>query len=167
VLYRFATDIWFGYMWRQQGYAYSVLAHYSNQLDWNSLHHFIDSLVSLGSEWHGTTSQGRSVSVYLAGGCVDWSVGYVAMCGDGSRVSPTFAEDLVRLQRDGTFSDTYACNFRADDGTGAHSAVAMSGLIPRQRSATGSFADRLSDIDDRADRAWACRANVSWQAHPI
>ena len=53
LMYRFNGDISLGYAWRQGPYSYIVSEHDSNQVGWQFVRDFIDSLAPLGTEWTG------------------------------------------------------------------------------------------------------------------
>lgn len=168
-MYRFQMDKWFGYMWRHQGFAYSVFARYSPRVGWGFMRKFVESLYPLGRLWSGHTSQGWPVSVYLSRGGVDWTVFSVLQCADGSRLKVDIDEDLVGINHGGTFSDSYSFPWLADHGMLQHEMLSMRGKLPASAdaSATGSFDAHTVSVRHPRARYWNCGAQLSWEAGPV
>ncbi len=169
VMYRFQTNAWFGYMWKDQGFAYSVFAQNSSQVRWGFVRNFVGSLRPLGRLWDGLTSEGLLISVYRSSAGLDWFVYWNGTCADGSRLGAGWDEDLVGVKRDGTFFDSYSWNWIGNDGTHVRETLTMRGKIPASAgtSAAGFFSAHTANRYDQSDRAWQCDGNVSWQATAI
>jgi hypothetical protein len=168
-MHRFQTDMWFGYMWKQQGFAYSVFARYSPRVGWEYMRKFVKSLYPVGHLWTGRTSQGQQVSLYLSRGGLDWFLFDNFNCADGSPLSGGWDEDLVGVNRDGTFADSYAYNWTTRDGTRQHETLSMRGKFPASTGAsvTGSFDAHSARVHHPRERSWNCGAKISWQASPF
>ncbi len=166
-LYRFETDMWFGYMWKQQGFAYSVFARYSPRVGWGFVRQFVESLYPLGRLWRGRTSQGRAVSLYLSLGGLDWTLFSNQNCADGSS-STNWDGDLVGVNHDGSFADSYSYTWTAD-GILQRTRLSMSGKLPASADApaTGSFDTHSVSVHHPRDPSWNCGAEVRWQASPV
>ena len=173
LLFQFSTDIRFGYAWLQQGYTYSVLSHWwlgSPQFRWNNMRQFIDFLYPLGTEWTGRTSQGQPLSLYRSPGGLDWYVGWIGDCADGSQTSANWEEDLTDVKRDGSFTDSYSYSTTTSDGiTNLRDDVAFSGRFPASAASTvtESFGAHLVNADDPTDQGWDCQAGVNWHARLV
>ncbi|MEA2210630.1 MAG: hypothetical protein QOF83_578 [Solirubrobacteraceae bacterium] len=167
--YRFQTDRWFGYMWKQQGFAYSVFARYSRRIGWTFMRDFVGSLHPLGRLWNGRTSQGTRVRLYLSRGGLDWEVFSIGNCADGSKTGVGIDEDLIGVHHDGTFTDSYSDDFIANDGMLHRSTASMRGRFPAPTGAAviGSFDFHDTKLHHPQDRASNCGARITWQANPI
>jgi hypothetical protein len=168
-LYRFHMDNWFGYMWEQQGFAYSVFARYSPRVGWWFVRQFVESLYPLGRLWTGRTTQGKPVSLYLSRGGLDWLLFSNWNCADGSSIGPNWNGDLVGVNRDGTFADSYSDTWTADNGMLQRETLSMRGKFPAAADArvTGLFQVQSVSVHHPRDRHWNCGAKVSWQASPV
>ncbi len=167
-LYRFETDMWFGYMWKQQGFAYSVFARYSPRVGWGFVRQFVESLYPLGRLWRGRTSQGQAVSLYLSRGGLDWTLFSNLNCADGGFYQ-AWDGDLVGVNHDGTFADSYSYTWTAANGMLQREILAMRGKIPASAGAsvTGSFDAHSVSVHHPRGRSFNCGTKVSWQASPV
>jgi hypothetical protein len=166
--YRFETDRWFGYMWKQQGFAYSVLARYSPRIGWGFVRRFVDLLYPLGRLWTGRTSQGQMVSLYRSRGGIDWEVDAVETCADGSTVDIA-DEQLTGVKPDGTFVDLYSLYYTANGGTLLRETFTMRGRFPASTGAPviGSADDHDVSVRHPRDPSENCSARFTWQANPV
>lgn len=167
-LYRFETDMWFGYMWKQQGFAYSVFARYSPRVGWGFVPQFVESLYPLGRLWSGRTLQGQGVSLYLSHGGLDWSLFSNLNCADGSFYPQTWDGDLVGVNHHGTFADSYSFTWTAANVL-QRETLSMRGRFPASAGAsvTGSIDAHSASVHHPRDRSFNCGAKVSWQASPV
>jgi hypothetical protein len=168
-LYRFQTDQWFGYMWEQQGFAYSLFARYSRRVGWRFVRQFVESLYPLGRLWTGRTSQGKPVSLYLSRGGLEWGVNFKLNCADGSYFPGAYEGDLIGVKHNGTFVDSYASHWTSENGMLQNETYAMRGRFPAAPGApvSGSFQTHSVSVHDPRDRSFNCGARVSWQASPV
>jgi hypothetical protein len=143
-MYRFQTDMWFGYMWREQGYAYDISEHYSDQVGWRFVRQFVNSLVPLGDEWVGRTSQGRPITLYRSRAGLDYDIHWLERCtADTARIRCTEAWPLLHVTG-GAFSESgpYTDN---DDSTTVDmslparcAAISPGGISPRRSTASAT-----------------------------
>jgi len=168
-MYRFKTDRWFGYMWKQQGFAYSVFARYSSRVGWTFMREFVGSLHPLGRLWTGRTSQGRPVYLYRSGGGLDWTVFFVFSCAGGGRTDVGYDEDLVGVNHGGAFADVFSLINLPDPDTPVRDTLSMKGRFPSSTGTkvTGSFDSHQVSVHHPGDPRWNCGAKLSWQASPF
>lgn len=169
LMYRFQTNAWRGYMWKDQRFAYSVFVQNSSQVGWTFVREFVGRLNPLGRLWDGRTSQGQLVSLYQSHAGLDWFVRWGGTCANGLQLGLGWDEDLVGVKRDGTFADSYSRNWIANDGTHIRETLTMRGKLPASADApaTGFFNGHTANRFDQSDRAWQCDGNVSWRANAI
>jgi hypothetical protein len=166
-LYRFRLHRWFGFMWRQNGFAYSVFAQYSPRAGWWLVRDFIDRLRPLGRLWNGQDSQGWQVSVYRSSGGVDWVIGATLTCLD-DRVIVDKNENLAGVHRDAMFQQAYSYRWRQKPFH-LHESGIMRGTFPAARGApvTGTFAAHNRRVGHPKEPRWDCGVRLTWQASPF
>jgi hypothetical protein len=148
-MYRFQTDTWFGYMWRDQQYAYEISEHYSDQVGWRFIRQFVKSLVPLGDEWVGRTSQGRPITLYRSRAGLDYDIHWLERCTvAGATIRYTEASPLLRVTG-GAFSESGA--YKDDDGRTVD--ISLTGTL-RGNLASGDFSATVDGFCDVGPVTW-------------
>jgi hypothetical protein len=107
------------------------------------------------------------VTLYRSRRGLDWYVGYIATCLDGSNLGYSWETGLAHVNPSGSFAQSYAYRTTSsDDFTRLKVSVSVSGSLPSATGspATGLFSAHTIDLDDPADQPWDCQAGVNWQA---